>query len=169
MEGLPAPPAAPLHILPPAILLMLLAGVALVLLALIWWLLRRFRRRRAAAEPPPPAPTPTPTPTPTLQPTPAAAPAAGLADRIEAIERKFLKTKEFRDGCHVLADAAKAYLGKRTGLAVERMTSPEIAAAVEDQQVGRFMVGLSRRRYGRDEPRRKHFVEACREAREVLA
>ncbi len=161
MEGLPAPPAAPLHILPPAILLMLLAGVALVLLALIWWLLRRFRRRRAAAEPPPPAPA--------LQPTPVAAPAAGLADRIEAIERKFLKTKEFRDGCHVLADAAKAYLGKRTGLAVERMTSPEIAAAVEDQQIGRFMVGLSRRRYGRDEPRRKHFVEACREAREVLA
>ncbi len=159
--ALPEPPADPLHILPPEILLMLLAGVALLLLALAWLVLRRFLRRKppATATPPPPVRKPEETGT----------PEAGFTVRIEAIERKYLKTKEFRDGCHVLAAAVKTHLGQSTGLDAERMTSPEIARAVKDQRVGRLMTDLSWRRYGRGEPRRKHFVEACARAREVLA
>ncbi len=159
--SLPAPPADPLHILPPEILLMLLAGVALLLLALAWLVLRRFLRRRQQAAPPAPPPV--------MQPPPVATPATSIGTRIEAIERKFLKTKECRDGCHALATAAKGHLGRSTGLDAERMTSPEIMLAVKDVGVGLFMTNLSWLRYGRREPRRKHFVEACAKAREVLA
>ena len=65
--------------------------------------------------------------------------------------------------------ATKSHLGRSTGLDAERMTSSEIMAAVKDVHVGLFVKNLSWLRYGRREPRRKHFVEACREAREVLA
>ncbi len=158
--ALPEPPADPLHILPPASLPVLLAALAVLLLVLAWMMLRRFSRRKpAAATTPPPVPEPAATGT----------PETGFTARIEAIERKYLKTKEFRDGCHALATAVKTHVGRSTGLDAERLTSPEIARAVEDQRVGRFMIDLSWRRYGRNEPRRKHFVEACARAREVLA
>ncbi len=154
MSPLPAPPADPLHILPTLSLWLLLAGIALLFLALAWLLFRYLRRKRSQSPPQPP---------PVLQPTPVVSPAIGFGTRVEAIERKFLKTKAFREGCHTLAAAVKKQLG------VERLTSPEIVRAVEDRRVGRFMTRLSWRRYGRDEPRRKHFVAACRQAREVLA
>ncbi len=157
--ALPAPPADPLHILPYWSVLLLLAAALLFLLFLAWLAYRVLRRRR------PPAPTPAPPPVPRA---PVPVPAAGIANRIETIEREFLETKAFREGCHVLAAASKAHLAKHTGKPVERMTSPEIASMIEDGRVGGFMTRLSRRRYGRDEPRRKHFVTACAEAREVL-
>ncbi len=158
--ALPAPPADPLHILPYWSILLLLAAALCLALFLAWLLFRYLRRRR----PPTPAPAPPPVPR-----APVPVPSAGVADRIEAIERKFLESKAFREGCHALAGVAKAHLGKRTGKPVERMTSPEIANAIEDERVGGFMTRLSRRRYGRNEPRRKHFKEACAEARELLA
>ncbi len=158
--ALPAPPADPLHILPYWSVLLLLAAALLFLLLLAWLLVRYLRRRR------PPAPASAPPPVPRA---PVPAPSIGVATRIEALERKFLETKAFREGCHALAGVAKAHLGKRTGKPVERMTSPEIAIQIEDPRVGRFMTALSRRRYGRDEPRRRHFVKACAQAREVLA
>ncbi len=157
--ALPAPPADPLHILPYWSVLLLLAAALLFLLALVWLAYRLLRRRRpeSPAQAPPSVPR-----------APVPAPAAGITSRIEAIERKFLETKAFREGCHVLAAAAKAHLARHTGKPVEHMTSPEISIMIEDARVGGFMTRLSRRRYGRDEPRRKHFVTACAEAREVL-
>ncbi len=156
---LPAPAADPLHIMPRAIFILLLAGLILLLLVLAWLILRRFfRRRPRPVAPPPPPPRLAPTPT----------PASDVGSRIQAIEREFLESKQFREGCHTLARVAKAHLGRSTGKPVERMTSPEIAIVIEDERVGRFMNSLSRRRYGREEPRRKHFVEACAEAREML-
>ncbi len=157
--ALPAPPADPLHILPYWSVLLLLAAALFFALFAAWLLFRYLRRRR----PPVPAPAPPP-----VSQAPVPEPAIGVATRIEAIERKFLETKAFREGCHALAAVARAHLGKRTGKPVERMTSPEIASLIEDKRVGGFMTRLSRRRYGRDEPRRKHFVEACAEARKVL-
>lgn len=157
---LPAPPADPLHIMPRTLFLVLLAGIALLVLALAFLLLRYLALRRPRT---PEAPSPlqqlAPTPTPT----------AGIGSRIRAIEDEFLKTKHFREGCHTLARVVKAHLGRKTGHPIERMTSPEIAILVEDQRVGGFMTGLSLRRYGREEPRRRHFVKACAEARELLA
>lgn len=158
--ALPAPPADPLHVVPEWSIMLLEAVAILLALFLAWLALRYLPRRR------PPAPAPAPPPVPRAS---VPVPSAGVATRIEAIERKFLKTKEYREGCHVLAGVAKAHLGKRTGKPVERMTSPEIAMVIEDPRVGGFMTRLSRRRYGRDEPRRKHFVKACAEARELLA
>ncbi len=157
--ALPAPPADPLHILPYWSVLLLLAAALCFLLFLAWLLIKFLRRRR------PPTPTPAPPPVPRA---PVPSPSIGIATRIEAIERKFLESKAFREGCHALAGVTKAHLGKRTGKPVERMTSSEIASAIEDPSVGGFMTRLSQRRYGRDEPRRKHFVKACAEAREVL-
>ncbi len=158
--ALPAPPADPLHILPYWSVLLLMAAALCFVLFLVWLLYKYLRRRR------PPAPEPPPPP---VERAPVPAPSTGIATRIEAIERKFLETKAFREGCHALARAAKAHLGQRTGHPVERMTSPEIAIMVEDKRVGDFMTRLSRRRYGREEPRRRHFREACDRAREVLA
>ncbi len=156
---LPSPPADPLHIMPRALFILLLAGIALLVLALLFLLLRYFalRRPRPVEEPPPPQLAPTPTP------------ATGIGSRIRALEDEFLKTKQFREGCHILARVVKAHLGRSSGHPIERMTSPEIAIMVEDQRVGSFMTDLSRRRYGREEPRRRHFVKACAEARELLA
>ncbi len=158
---LPEPPADPLHILPPESLLMLLAAAGMLFLILAWLVVRRFLRRRppSPAGPPPPSPQP-------LDTVPAE---TGIATRIKALERTFLDSKAFREGCHALAAVVKSHLARSTGLAVEHMTSPEIARAVEDQRIGRFMTYLGRRRYGREEPRRKHLVEACGEARELLA
>jgi hypothetical protein len=104
-------------------------------------------------------------------PRPAAAPppASSIVTAIQALEDKYLQSKAFRQGCHALAAAVKAHLGLSNGLDAERMTSSEIAAAVKDDRVGRFMTALAQRRYGREEPRRRHFVAACAEAREVLA
>ena len=160
LSPLPAPPAAELHILPPASLVLLLVVLALLLLSMAWLVLRGlFRRRPApAAASSPAAPRPVP-----------AAAAISIGARIRAIERKFLESKAFREGCHALAALAKVYLGQRTGEPVERMTSLEIAIAIEDERIGRFMTALSRRRYGREEPRRRHFIAACAEARELLA
>ncbi len=157
---LPSPPADPLHIMPRALFILLLAGIALLLLGLLFLLLRYFALRRPQSveeAPPPPRLVPTPTP------------ASSIGSRIRALEDEFLKTKQFREGCHILARLVKAHLGRSTGHPIERMTSPEIAIMVEDQRVGSFMTDLSRRRYGREEPRRRHFVKACAEARELLA
>ncbi len=158
---LPATPADALHILPPESLWLLLAAVAMLLLLLLWLVLRRlFRRRpRPDAAPPPPPPR---------QPS-VVTPASDVATRIKAIEGEFLESKAYREGCHVLAAAARSHLGRDTGLAVERMTSPEIARAIEDRRIGAFMIALSRRGYGADEPRRGHFAEACAKAQELLA
>ncbi len=158
---LPAPPADPLHILPSWSLLLLLAGVGLLLLALAWLVLRYLRRRR----PPAPAAAPPPVPPPAAE----APEDRSIAARIRALERRFLESKAYREGCHALAGAAKAHLGLNTDLDAERMTSSEIAAAAKDDRVGRFMTSLATRRFGREEPRRRHFVAACKEAREVLA
>ena len=157
LSPLPAPPAAELHILPPASLLLLLVVLALLLLFMAGLVLRGLFRRRPA-----PAAAAAPRPVP-------AAAAISIGARIRAIERKFLESKAFREGCHALAALAKVYLGQRTGEPVERMTSLEIAIAIEDERIGRFMTALSRRRYGREEPRRRHFIAACAEARELLA
>ena len=159
MNPLPAPIADPLHVLPPASLLALMALAGLVLLLLALLVLRRLGRRSrpAAATPIPPPPVPADVPT------------AGIGDRIAAIERKFTRSKRFRDGCHALAAAVKQHLAQATGLGVEEMTSAEIAERLGDARVGRFMTGLSRRRYGRREPRRRDFGAACHEARELLA
>ena len=123
--------------------------------------------RRGAARPPAPGPG-----------------AVTIDDAIAAIERRFLRSKAFRDGCHALAAAVKRHLDQLTGLGVEEMTSAEIQEAfaegvrvggprhgkrVGGPKLGRFMTGLSARRYGRDEPRRRHFVKACEEARELLS
>ena len=157
---LPAPPADPLHILPAWTWLLLLAGGGLLLLALAWLVFQTLRRRQPApAVEPPSVPRPVAT----------AVPAGSIAARIRALERKFLESKAFREGCHALATAVKAHLGLETGLPAERMNSSEIAAAVEDDRVGRFMISLAQRRFGREEPRRRHFVAACEEAREMLA
>ena len=176
MIPLPAPPADPLHVLPPASLLALMALVGLALIAfllLAWWLLRR-RRHRSIAEPPPVPPTPVSEPV----------PAASIDTAIEAIERQFLRSKAFRDGCHALAAAVKRHLERATGLGVEEMTGseieqafakgvrvggPRLGARIGGPVLGRFMTGLSTRRYGRKEPRRRHFVAACEEARELLS
>ncbi len=157
---LPAAPADPLHILPPESLWLLLAAAGMLFLALAWLVARRLFRRvpkPAPASPPVPAPVPT---------VPAE---SGITGLINALEREFLDSKAFRDGCHALAALVKSRLARSTGLAVEHMTSPEIARAIEEPEVGRFMIALSRRRYGRDEPRRRHFAQACGEARELLA
>lgn len=157
--ALPAPPADPLHILPYWSVLLLLIAALLFLLLLAGLVLQYLSRRRgsAPASPPPPVPR-----------APVPEPSISVATRIEVLERKFLESKAYREGCHALAGVAKTHLGKRTGKPIERMTSPEIAIMVKDERVGAFMTRLSRRRYGRDEPRRKHFVEACAKAREVL-
>jgi hypothetical protein len=156
---LPAPPADPLHILPAWSLLLLLAAVGLLLLALAWLIFRVLRRHQ-----PPPAVEPPPAP----RPAPARPDASSIATRIGDLENRFLESKAFREGCHALAGVVKAHLGRSSGLDAEHMTSSEIAAAVKDDRVGRFMTGLAGRRFGREEPRRRHFVAACQEAREVL-
>ncbi len=176
MNPLPAPPADPLHVLPPASLpaLLALAGLVLALLGVILVKLWLARRSRAAATKPP-APPPT---------VPEALPAASIGDAIAAIERKYGRSKAFRDGCHALAAAVKRHLERVTGLGVEEMTGAEIEEAFAEgvrvggprhgkriggPKLGRFMTGLSARRYGREEPRRRHFVKACEEAKELLS
>ena len=62
----------------------------------------------------------------------------------------------------------KQHLAQVTGLGVEEMTSAEIAERLGNARIGRYMTGLSRRRYGRREPRRRDFGAACNEARELL-
>ena len=175
MNPLPAPLADPLHVLPPATPQALVAVVGLALLALalmIWWLRRRRRPRPAATAPSPPPPLPE------------AIPSASIGDAIAAIERKYVRSKAFRDGCHALAAAVKRHLEQVTGLGVEEMTGAEIqeafaegvrvggprhGARVGGPQLGRFMTQLSARRYGREEPRRRDFVKACEKARELLS
>ncbi len=165
MSPLPESPAGALHVLPPASLLALLALAATFLLLLAVMIARRLlrRRQRPVTEPPtvPRATAPPPSP------------AISIGTRIQALERKFLKTKAFRDGCHSLAVLIKGHLAQVTGLAAERMTSTEIERAIDklpaaDPRVGGFMTSLSRRRYGRNAPRRRHFIAACEEARELL-
>ncbi len=175
MNPLPAPLADPLHVLPPASLPALLALAALALLALLLMIWRHLRRRRPEAVPPQVPPP---------QPVAEAVPAASIGDAIAAIERKYVRSKAFRDGCHALATAVKRHLEKVTGLGVEEMTGAEIkrafaegvrvggprhGARVGGPKLGRFMTALSARRYGREEPRRRHFVAACEEARELLS
>ena len=162
---LPEPAMDVLHILPSTsqmgwwlILAMLLALPVLVLI--LRMLAHRSRPATTAPEPEP-------------APTPVARPAVGVVGRIAALEEKILRSKAFRDGCHALAGLIKSDLEQRSGLAVEKMTSSEIEHAfrdskVTDPQIGGFMTRLSRRRYGRDAPRRRHFVEACDKARELL-
>lgn len=157
--ALPAPPADPLHILPYWSLMLLMAAALLFLLFLAGLLLQYLSRRRSSAPASPQPPVPR---------APVPEPSISVGTRIKALEREFLKSKAYREGCHALAGVAKSHLGKRTGKPIERMTSPEIAILVDDERVGGFMTRLSRRRYGREEPRRKHFVEACAKAREVL-
>lgn len=165
LPPLPADLAEPLHILPPWSLLALLAAVLTMLLALALLLWRRRAVRQDAAAPPPVPPAPAPE---------AASPVT-LAGAIEALQRRYLKTKAFRDGCHALAQLIKTHLAGVTGLKVEEMTSAEIERAWLDDarpggaRLGRFMTGLALQRYGRAEPRRRHFVAACEEARELLA
>ena len=160
MSPLPAPIADPLQVLPHAGLLALMALSGLVLLLLALLVLRHLLRRRPRpAEAPPPVPQPPP-----------AVPlsAAPIGDRIAAIERKFTRSKAFRDGCHALAAAVKQHLAQVSGLGAEEMTSAEIAEHLDDARIGRFMTGLSRRRYGRRKPRKRDFGAACHEARELL-
>ena len=158
MNPLPAPPADPLHILPPWSFLAAVLAALLLLGLLALFLVRRWLRRREAAEPgAPPVP----------KPPPAAGPVK-IGAEIERLRQEFLRSKDFREGCHALAALAKAHLARRTGLGVEEMTSSEIAGAVKAPRVGELMTRLARRRYGRKEPERKHFVEACDGAREVL-
>ncbi len=173
MSPLPAPPADLLHILPSAKQMgwLTLAALALGLLALaVLQRLLRGRSREVAASPPPvPARATAP------------APAVGIGPRIKALEEQFLLSKAYREGCHALASLVKTDLEQRTGMAVEEMTSSEIerafaesvpvgrGALVGGPRLGRFMTGLAGRRYGRNDPRRRHFVEACDQARELLA
>ena len=175
MKPLPVPPADPLHVLPPASLTALLAAAAAVVLLLAFlflrWLARRSPAEAAAGAAAPP-------------PVPEAAPEVLISDAIAAIERRYERSKAFRDGCHALAAAVKRHLEKVTGLGVEEMTGAEIERAfaegvrvggarhgkrVGGPKLGRFMTALSTRRYGREEPRRRHFVKACDEARELLS
>lgn len=175
MNPLPAPPADPLHVLPPVSLttLLAMAAPALLLLATILFRLWLARRQRTAAAPKPSSPPPVPE----------AVPATSIGEAIATIEAQFTRSKAFRDGCHALAAAVKRHLAQVTGLGVEEMTGAEIAEAfaegvrvggprhgrrVGGPKLGRFMTGLSARRYGREEPRRRHFVAACEEARELL-
>ncbi len=172
MNPLPAPAAPPLYILPPASLLALavLAGLILfaLLLALAWKLWRRQR-----SKPPSTPPLPTPAGRQRVK-------TGSLGSAIESLEQRTLRTKAFRDGCHALAVLIKKHLEQVTGLGVEEMTSVEIektfvggvashdGARIGGAMLGAFMTGLSARRYGREEPRRRHFVAACEEARRLL-
>ncbi len=178
MNPLPAPTAPPLFILPPANLLALLALVVAFLLALLIALIWRLWRRRPKKSPQP-ASMPPPVPQPSVT-------NGGLGSAISSLERRTLQTKAFRDGCHALARLIKKHLEQATGLGVEEMTSSEIGEAfvggvkakaggtrvsggrVGGASLGPFMTGLSSRRFGREEPRRRHFVAACKEARRQL-
>lgn len=175
MTPLPEPPAEPLAVLPWLEQLPTLVILGIVLLLIALDLLQRLlsKRKRPVAAAPPPVPAVSP----------AGAPTADVGFRIGALEEQFLRTKAYREGCHALAEVVKNDLEQRTGLPVEEMTSSEIeqafvrgvrvgderdGALVGGPMLGRFMTGLAGRRFGREEPRRRHFVEACNQAREIL-
>ncbi|MEM7586636.1 MAG: hypothetical protein AAF560_24820 [Acidobacteriota bacterium] len=170
MTELPTSSAPPLYILPPTGLMMLaaltLAFLLALLLALLWRLWKRRQRRR-------PAPAPA-----QKQAAAPPAPAASLSSAITELQKRTLRSKTFRDGCHALAVLVKKHLEQITGLGVEEMTSRELQKTfaggvrgdgrIDGERLGKFMTDLSARRYGREEPRTRDFVVACDAARSLL-
>lgn len=157
MSALPAPPSAPLHLLPDlAFLITRLLAWGLAAGALTAKLVARLRGHWQAAAQPPAAAAPAP------------ARPAGFGEEIEALRRAVLGEGDFRRGCHLLADLIKSLVTQRTGLAASKMTGHELARRLRDPAASRLITELALRCFGKEPPRRSDFLAYCDRARQTL-
>lgn len=155
MSSLPGDLADPLHLLEPFPYKTLLVAAA-VLGYLLWRLIRRLHRRKLAA--PQPAPRSVPA---------AAAAAAPIAERIEALWRRFRETGRFREGCHELAGLLRAQLEAERRRRFSSLTAGEIGRHLGDSPWSRLFSLLAGLQFGRRPPSRSDFQGVCELAAEV--
>ena len=152
MTALPAPLAAPLHILEPwpwrQAVGWLLAAIALYLLVR-WW----ARRRRRG---------------PTSRGRPAGVSGRrGFAASVDTIRQRARKSGRYRRGCHELALLVRQTLEPLASRRLDVLTAREIKGRLGDDGRTRLLVLVADLRFGRRSPTRSDFDGACDLALEV--
>ena len=149
MRELPADLAEPLHLLKPDPWATALGWLAaLLLLTLLWMLYRRLRRRRAAR------------PLPPVPPSPPVAAVSGIEKSIDEIRRRY-SDADHRQGCHQLSAALREHYEETDRHRFSTLTVREVAAAIGDVALTRFLGLLADLQFGRREPSRDDFQGAC--------
>lgn len=95
-------------------------------------------------------------------------PRSDFVTKLFEIERLFLESKDYREGCHALAALVRTYLEKQVNEEVEALTASEISTAFKDPRIGRFATELRDAQYGRESPTRDLFRRLCREAKSLF-
>lgn len=131
---------------------------ALVLLAMLAALLRALTRRAPAA----------PVRRTTARPPPFD-PDRGLRGAIRALEERVLAEQDYRRGLHELAALVHTHLEQALGVEVEALTATEATQVVKGTDADAWLIRVRDASYGRKEPSRASFHDACKDARRLFA
>lgn len=151
---LPAGLADPLHLSLPVPWKLLGVLAALLVASIVWVLLRRWlaRRRRAPRR---------------SLPEPAPATAPGLAEAIDALRRRYRKSRAYRRACHELSALMRGSFEQSTRRGYSTLTAGEMRSEIGDTRTVRFFGFLADLQFGRREPTRNDLDGACELALEV--
>ena len=117
---------------------------------LLLWLLYRFikslRRERVVSAPPPSAPVRT---------------RSRFAQEIQRLRKRYLSSKDFRAGCHELADLLRQHFESKRKHPFSVLTAREIERRVGDSAVSRLFSLLADLQFSRRPPSKSDFEGAC--------
>ena len=144
MSGLPFGLTEPLHLDEP------FPWRAIVVAILLLWLLARFLRslRRNRQEPP-------------AEPVPPPVPRSRIAEEIRALRTRYGRSKDFRAGCHELAEMLRSFFEAKRDVPFSTLTVGEMKPKLGDTAVVRFFSLLADLQFSRRTPTKSDFEGAC--------
>lgn len=129
-------------------------GIAFAVLLL--WLLYRFvkslRRERTVTASPP---------------TSVVLPRGRFLEKVQKLRRHYLRSKDFRAGCHELAGLLRSHFEAKRSQPFSVLTVREIEASIGDTAVSRLFSLLANLQFSRQPPSKSDFEGACDLALEV--
>ena len=152
-QNLPAGISDPLHILPPWSSIALVIAAIILIVAILIWAIAYFLSKRIQHKKPPPE---------------LAAPYqdGSISGTINSIEKKYTKSREYREGCHVLSAVMKSHIEKKSGVEIEEMTPDEIILSLKSN-AGLYFEDLGTLQFRKKNPLKKEFVNACESSKKT--
>ena len=89
---------------------------------------------------------------------------ASFAGLLKSIEKQYLGSKDYREGCYTVSNALKTHLEKTTGLEIEERTASEIKEILQEDKIFQFFKDIQVLKYHRKRPNQKDFLDTVERA-----